>query len=362
MNSGGQPNANGSDPYQGINRAMPSSLTNVPTSDKVFGSTMPSVQPTGNTGINSSQIYGNQSYINPNLQGYSQSGQNIVNIDQLSNQVTPVTPQAVEQMQRQNIQQQPAANQPAMPVNPNQMYMQPPVVPQISQMQSAIGQPIPQPGQVGQPLPYHDLTTAEGSIDYLNAIAPKGTKQKTGLLSNKMFVILGASAIALVLVLSVVGALGNSGGSFNKKAHALGTAIANLQSVVEYGQTNSSYTSSDLSSVTAETSLIMLSHQKTLGGLMTLAIDDKGKATDATPDGEIETKLDSAKATGSLNSAYRNELRNELTAVADATREAYNATKKSDIRQALETTYNDLTELTLRLSRASAPNSGDSAN
>ena len=57
----------------------------------------------------------------------------------------------------------------------------------------------------------------------------------------------------------------------------LGKAIANLQSIIDYGESNDRYINSDLAGVTAETSLVILSHQTELSNLVALAVDEDAK-------------------------------------------------------------------------------------
>ena len=205
MSQGGQHQSSGgiaqpgSTPYEGVNRVL---LTNATGPDKVFGSSMPTGQPDNVApGANAGTIYGNQNYVNPNLQGYMQGGQNIIDVNQLNNGVvTPMDANAIEQLRRNSlaggpVNQQPGgtmgvqqpippSNLPPTPTgNPNQMYMQPPVLPQINQMQPTSNQQFSATGATSVQ-PYHDLSTAEGSLDYLNSIAPSEPSPRRRFLVN----------------------------------------------------------------------------------------------------------------------------------------------------------------------------------
>ena len=280
---------------------------------KSLAGSMPTGQPDNVApGANAGTIYGNQNYVNPNLQGYMQGGQNIIDVNQLNNGVvTPMDANAIEQLRRNSlaggpVNQQPGgtmgvqqpippSNLPPTPTgNPNQMYMQPPVLPQINQMQPTSNQQFSATGATSVQ-PYHDLSTAEGSLDYLNSIAPSETQPKKAI-PSKLFVAVGIGAIVLVVVVAIIGALGNAQPSLGARAQALGTALANLQSIIEYGEDNSQYINSDLDGITAETHLVMLSHQTKLSTLMTLAVDEDGEATDLTAD-ETTTE-ESRQSTG----------------------------------------------------------------
>lgn len=382
MSQGGQHQSGGgivqpgNTPYDGVNRVL---LTNATSPDKVFGSSMPTGQAdTTAPGANAGTIYGNQNYVNPNLQGYTQGGQNIIDVNQLNNGVVaPMDANAIEQLRRNSltggpVNQQPGgtmgvqqpippSNLPPAPTgNPNQMYMQPPVLPQINQMQPTGNQQFPATGATSVQ-PYHDLSTAEGSLDYLNSIAPNETQPKKAI-PSKLFVALGIGAIVLVVVVAIVGALGNAQPSLGARAQALGTALANLQSIVEYGEDNSQYINSDLDGVTAETHLVMLSHQTKLSTLMTLAVDEDGEATDLTADETTTEDLDKALAQGHLSEIYQDAMQERLTAVSDAAAAAYDATNNTDIKDALDSTYIDVQNLLTRVNNAVATGGGEAAD
>ena len=382
MSQGGQHQSSGgivqpgSTPYEGVNRVL---LTNATGPDKVFGSSMPTGQPDNVApGANAGTIYGNQNYVNPNLQGYMQGGQNIIDVNQLNNGVVaPMDANAIEQLRRNSltggpVNQQPGgtmgvqqpippSNLPPAPTgNPNQMYMQPPVLPQINQMQSTGNQQFPNAGATGVQ-PYHDLSTAEGSLDYLNSIAPSETQPKKAI-PSKLFVALGIGAIVLVVVVAIVGALGNAQPSLGARAQVLGTALANLQSIIEYGEDNSQYINSDLDGVTAETHLVMLSHQTKLSTLMTLAVDEDGEATDLTADETTTEDLDRALAQGHLSEIYQDAMQERLAAVSDAAAAAYDATNNTDIKDALNSTYIDVQNLLTRVNNAVATGGGEAAD
>ena len=383
MSQGGQHQSSGgivqpgNTPYEGVNRVL---LTNATGPDKVFGSNMPTGQPSQPApGGDAGTIYGNQNYVNPNLQGYMQGGQNIIDVNQLNNGViAPMDANAIEQLRRNSLtggpvnQQQPGdlmasqqsippSNLPPAPTgNPNQMYMQPPVLPQINQMQPTSNQQFPATGATSVQ-PYHDLSTAEGSLDYLNSIAPSETQPKKAI-PSKLFVAVGIGAIALVVVVAIIGALGNAQPSLGARAQALGTALANLQSIIEYGEDNSQYINSDLDGVTAETHLVMLSHQTKLSTLMTLAVDEDGEATDLTADETTTEDLDKALAQGHLSEIYQDAMQERLTAVSDAASAAYDATNNADIRNALSDTYVDIQNLLNRVNNAVATGGGEAAD
>lgn len=348
---GGTTSSNNYDPYQGTGRVF---LNNTTTPDKVFGTGMPSGQATPEQPT-PTQIYGNDNYVNPNLQGYSQTEQNIVSLDQLNSQA-PMTPEQIEQMRRQSLMTT-TQPQPAQPtVNPTQMYMQAPVVPQVSDMQ---------PSSYTNAPAAHDLSTAEGNLDYLNAIAPT-VETKKGLnlpVNSKLFVVAGVGILVLVIVAAIAGALGNTGPSLSKATAELGKSLANLQEIVDYGEQNAKYANVDLTNVTAETQLIMLSHQTTLGKLVTLGtVDEDGDTEEATADETVTERLDEAKATGKLGEEYRDELKERLTKVSSDLATAYEAAKKADVRTALDDSYRDAQRLLQRIDEVSTDSGGQATD
>ena len=374
MSQGGQRQSGGivkpsDNPYGGVNRVL---LTNATTPDKVFGSNMPGVQPEqpAGPGSNAGTIYGNSHYVNPNLQGYSQTGQNIIDVNQLNNGITtPMDANAIAQMQRNNaVGQQPqiaqatqSSNLPPTPTgNPNQLYMQPPVLPQISDMNATPTPNLVNTGNPGQPA-YHDLSTADGSLDYLNSIAPAPAK-KSVTVPGKLFVVIGIGMIVLVTLVAIVGALGNTGASLGRRAQELGQAIANLQSIIEYGNDNADYISSDLAGVTAETNLVTTSHKVQLSKLIPLAVNEDGEATEAEADETTTEDLGTALAQGNLSGTYQTALQERLANVYQAANNAYEATDDEDIRNELTSTLTDIENLFNRVETAVPDAGGEPAD
>ena len=368
MTQGGQRGSGGivrpnDNPYGGVDRIL---LSNSTSPDKVFGSNMPTGQTTQPPHTNTGTIYGNDNYFNPNLQGYSQAGQNIINVDQLNNGITPMDHNAINQLRHDNIVQPTSSNLPPAPTgNPNQMYMQPPTIPQIADMQPT--QPVQttatQP-QVQRPQQsYHDLSTAEGNLDYLNSIAPTAATKTRNPISSKLFMAAGIGIIVLVVLVAIVGALGNSGnGSLSSHIQDLGKAIANLQSIIDYGESNDRYINSDLAGVTAETSLVILSHQTELSNLVALAVDEDGEATEAEADETTTDDLDTALSQGHLSDVYQQALKERLTAISDATVASYNAASDEDVKTALDETYIDVQNLLNRVDKAVTSSGGEAAD
>ena len=367
MTQGGRPTNGGivhanSNPYGGVDRVL---LTNSTSPDKVFGSSMPNLQPGEQPTYpqgQSSVVYGNENYVNPNLRGYSNTGQNIIDVNQLNNAITPMTSDNIAQLRRDSLIQDASPVAPAS--NPNQMYMQPPTIPQISDMQSPTITAGDQSSQTNAQPVYHDLSTAEGNLDYLNSIAPTNASRKSRALPvpNKLFVGAGIGVIVLVVIVAIIGAIGGNRPSLGARAQELGKAIANLQSIVEYGESKSQYISSDLDGVIAETHLVTLSHQTELSKLMALAINEDGEATEAEADETTTDDLDKALSQGQLNNIYQTALQERLTNIAEATEAAYNATNNDEIKNALNETYIDVENLLSRLEKAVPSGGGGAAD
>lgn len=345
-------------PYQG-NQTTPG----VPLGRGIFDSGMP----TGTEQhLTSQQVYGNNNYYNQTLKGHSESKQNIITNDQLSAMsqgMAPMTTGRVEQMQREQVYTNQAAGQPTTynPYNSaayNQLYMQP----AVGSMAAPQGQSSQVAATSQNPMP--DISTAEGSIDYLNQIAPKDATTVRAKLpvNSKIFVIAGVALGLIVVVAAVGAAMGGSRVNISGVSQKMGKNLANMQAILEYGDNNSQYTSGSLVAATAETRIVMLSHQKQLGKVLPLAVDDDGEVTDAEPDDNITDDLEKAKAQGTLDQVYRDKLKKELTSIGEEAAEIYNGTRNSDQKSTLEATYNDVVELERRIEAAHIETGGQAAD
>ncbi len=346
MAEGGNFNNPHHNPYKGVGRVLVQTGQTSP--DNVFGESALNIKIEDDRPT-SQQIYGSNNYVNQNLQGYSVSG----NIADTAGQLTSTDSQVVEQLRREQLVSGPNQAQPQIQpqtpnqfssINANQMYMQAPTVPPIN------GQPTAQPGSPPR------LDTPEGSMDYLDAIAPQTQVSHKLPISNRAFTFAGIGIVALIVIISVVAALSNNGGGIGKRAQVLGKALANLQSIVDYGVDNAEFQSKDMSAITAETGLVMLSHSKELSEHLTFAVDKNGKATDVEADETATEKLNSAKASGDLDSAYYTELKKRLEAISDATVSAYKASKNAKVSSLLNTTHIDIHELLSRLEETKKKN------
>ena len=159
--------------------------------------------------------------------------------------------------------------------------------------------------------------------------------------------------IVLVAIVGVIGALGGSGGgNLSSYALQLGKDLANLQSIVTYGEENSEYISTDLAGVTAETHLVIASHTANLGKVMTLNVDEEGQAAEPVADETSTEDLDKALAQGQLSKTYQQALQERLTNISDTVAAAYESTNDEEVKTALNNTYIDANELIARIKKA----------
>lgn len=355
MNPGGQ---NEDNPFLGTQW----NTTNGSPQNRVLGGNMPTGTPQNMLG--SQQMYGSNTYMNRTLQGHSEAGQNIIGQDRLNAMAEgtrQMTPEQVRNMQYQEAVQSGQAAQPTMeqPLAANssaynQLYMRPgSFKPLQNQGQSPI-----------QPQP--DLSTSDGSLAYLDSISPKNSTTTNGgpalPVNSKIFVIAGVVLVVITVLVAVGAALSGGGISVSSVATKMGTNLANLQKITQYGTTNAEYTSSSIRSVTAETEIIMLSHQKQLGGVIPLAVDDDGEVEEAKADKNITDDLEKAKANGTLDEVYRQKLEKELTAIQDETNDIYKASKDKKVRDAVKATYEDIDVLLKRAKNAKSDNGGESVD
>lgn len=246
--------------------------------------------------------------------------------------------------------------------NYNQAYMAPPAMPAIP------GQPTPNqaysqqttapnggPGQL--PIDQPPQPTY-GNIDYLNYIAPD-TPRKSGFgalsanpLSSKLFMAIGGGVIALVIIVSVIAAVGGSkqNGPSAASLTQLGQDIANLQGVTQYGEDAAEDFNTNISNVNAEISLTSKSQFKILSGKIDIAATDKdGNTVEPTASEDIKNNLDKAKSQGVLDSSFKKELQSATDKVVSDIKEIYNSTDNEETKKLLETAYNDYSELSNRI-------------
>lgn len=317
------------------NQRLPNTPVSATGPNKTFGSNMPNVN-VENKPL-SDQIYGNDNYINTNLQGYDRASQNIINVDKLANRTTPMDANALESLRRQQISN---PNQPEYGPTQNQMYSVPPSMP------------------VAPPVDIHP-STADDHINYLNSISPKHYKKTSSFnIPSKFFIFGGIGVVAIIMLVAIVGALGQGGPSFSARAAELGKSIANLREILSYGENNQAYNSPELSGVTAEAQLILTSHQHSLNERFPLAVDEEGKSTEAEADEKVSDKLDKAKAAGNLANVYRRELDDRLNDMKMSLTDLYKSSKDDKTQSAINDTYMDIDELLRRIDSAHYDNGG----
>lgn len=230
-----------------------------------------------------------------------------------------------------------------------QIYMKAPEVPTIQSLDPSSNTATS--NKPGSPSAYYDTNTAEGSLDYLNAIAPTNTGSGNGIKANsKLFVILGAVLLVVIIAVSVIGAGSNAGkSSAAQKATALGTALANVQAVIKYGQTNGVYSTS-LTDLSAEASIVTDSAAYSIPkeGEVLLATDNKGKEIKPVADTDVTKDLETAKANGNLDAVYAEQLDKRLTAASTAMKDLYASTNSDSTKSAIRTPYASMVEIERR--------------
>ena len=207
----------------------------------------------------------------------------------------------------------------------------------------------PQKEQPGAPAALY------GNVDYLNYIAPTDTTKKPLKISNKVFMAGGIGVIVLVLLISVVAALGNAGAWPNTQLQQLGQDIADLQGVINYGndEGKDAFATNDVSGINAESDLVAETERQKLTDKMPMAAtDEDGNTEDIEASEDVTSKLDQAKANGELDREFIKVLSEHLDAVNDSLDATYQKMPKTgskgEARTALEAAYKSFTELASR--------------
>lgn len=253
----------------------------------------------------------------------------------------------------------------------NQMYMQAPTFPQTGNVNPSNATPYKNTN------PYIDTSTAEGSMDYLNAIAPAKT-QTTGLTSikpSKLFPIAGGAMLVLVILVAIIAALGGGGkNTATDKAAALQESINNLAVMVAYGSNNKVF-SDDLTNVIAETDIVLTSDQSALADA---GLIDSGDGSDSSngssnndtsnitgnkksstqddqqdPTQVFQAKMEKARNNGSLDKSFKSSLQDGMADTINNAESTYNATKDDNAKKTLSNLYKNLTELKKHVDAAS---------
>lgn len=217
---------------------------------------------------------------------------------------------------------------------------------------------------------YFDVSTAEGSMDYLNSIAPPAP-QKTGLGSlaakapSKLFPIIGGAMIALVILVAIVAALGSAQKDGpTEKIAAMNASFQSLQTIIDYGKSNNF--SSDMTDVLAETNLVMSSDRKALdnAGLGASAnssgdsssdnSDSSTSASGGISADEFKSQMDKAKSSGNLERTYEDALKNAYSDVANKAKDVYENIDDDNAKTALSNFYKNITALSTSADNAMA--------
>ena len=179
------------------------------------------------------------------------------------------------------------------------------------------------------------------AAQYLDEIAAHNVA-KPRFLSGKMLVVVVSAVVVLVAVLIVSAAMNNVRQAPQQSALAVGNELNNLETLVNYGRDNNISTPKT-AKILAETGVVALSRQNDLADLFTLTSDKSPSSSDPT------AGLDSAKASGSLESAYATALKNQLNTTYVALQNLDKQTSSADGQAAIAKALSDLEELYRRI-------------
>lgn len=248
----------------------------------------------------------------------------------------------------------------------SQAYMAPPAMPEIPTANYG-QQPAPSQTYPQQTSALGSLSTNQppqptyGNIDYLNYIAPDNTHNSStkllpaNPLSSKLFMAIGIGVIALVVIVSIIAAVGSSrkNGPSQGSLVQLGQDIADLQGIVKYGESASDSFNTNIIDVNAELGLTSKSQFKVLSDKIGIAATDKdGNAVEPTASEDVTKKLDSAKAQGTLDSALKKELQDSTDKITSDIKGIYSTTNNAEAQKILESAFNDFSELNKRVKNA----------
>ncbi len=187
------------------------------------------------------------------------------------------------------------------------------------------------------------------NMSYLDQISTASSKSH--FFSKKMLVILGVAGLALIIAIIIIVVSGSR--VKNASGAVLAQRILNLQKLIDYGDQNQ-LSSSDLTNVSAELNLVLLSSTNDLSkvyGAENFTQPDK-ELTAEYSDASTIAELDKAKASANLDTAFRDTLSNSIDDTESYINTLYQESKNQATRTTLATTYANLAELKSRLSES----------
>jgi hypothetical protein len=204
-------------------------------------------------------------------------------------------------------------------------------------------QPITPPPPAPEPIAAQSPTPNPSSAsDYLNQIAPQKSNSNK-FFSGKILIIGGILAFALLATIIAAAVVNNVQQGSRETAVTVGTELTNLQTLVAYGKSNNVGPSKVVKAV-AETNLIVLSRQRDLSEVFTLADPDNKPPAPA-----FVADLDSAKANSNLESVYADTLKEQLNATYIALQNLDQQTATTATKDTVEKAMEDIKELYRRL-------------
>ena len=186
--------------------------------------------------------------------------------------------------------------------------------------------------------------------DYLDQISAMNRPVKGGqgnsILSSKFFKIGLIGVVGLVLILIIGALLGGGKDSEENKINSLILHIENTSEVIEEYQQNvkssdlRSYSSS-LYSVLSNTSLNLTENVSfDMKKVSEKIVNEANEAKDG-----LANELFNAKINGILDRTYAHKMAYEISIIANDESQILKSTKKEDLKQILNTSYNSLVTL-----------------
>lgn len=378
-----------SSPYLGNKTSADNDVDKVGATG-AFSSSLPSGSGSEGAVQQAGSVYGRGNYYNPNLQGTG-AQRNIVRTDSLNNLSTPMNTSSVDRMRRDVLTSQNQSSQPYYQQNnyfPNQNYSGQGYPNQNYQNQGYgpypnSGQNIPNgPNQSSQyysqsfgsngvpniytgrngyendnnfiktttsngQTVYHDVSTAEGSLKYLNSISPGGTlssnSSNTKANNNKFFVLLGVGAVVIVVAIAILGAaMSGSNQSDNTGPEDFAKAVAKIDEVSTYIKDKSNVNTS-IKQVAIESDVVLASRIYQMKDMTSFGSSvEKGVIQ---PDESVAKTLDSANSNGNLDSEALNSLKKSLNDAKKAANNASSSATSDDLQQNMKNTATDIDRL-----------------
>jgi hypothetical protein len=169
--------------------------------------------------------------------------------------------------------------------------------------------------------------------------------KKPSIFANKIVLVIGGLLVVLIIVI-IIAIFMSGGKESNTEATTAGNELNTLQIIVNYGR-GQGITSENTIKVTVETSIITASHKIALDRYFSLPdIPDISKSPPA-----YISSLETAKANGNLETAFKQQLQSQLRATYTALEALKNRTENEIELAQINQAMKDMDELSIRISR-----------